>query len=56
MEVINLDPAVRRYINSTREISSPPVLPQLALDMMVNPPTPGDCSYETYTQVRQKVA
>ncbi|XP_035508693.1 alanine aminotransferase 2-like [Morone saxatilis] len=50
MEVINMDPAVNNYLRSMQGSSSPPVLPQLALEVMVNPPSPGDPSYETYTQ------
>lgn len=34
--------------------SCPPVLPQLALEVMVNPPSPGDPSYKTYTRVNGK--
>ncbi|XP_032382098.1 alanine aminotransferase 2 [Etheostoma spectabile] len=50
MEVINMDPAVQKYLRSMQDSSSPPVLPQLALEIMVNPPTPGQPSYKTYTQ------
>lgn len=46
-----MDPAVNTYLRGMQATSSPPVLPQLALEVMVNPPTPGDCSYETYKQV-----
>ncbi|XP_070765661.1 alanine aminotransferase 2-like [Enoplosus armatus] len=50
MEVINMDPAVNTYLRKMQATSSPPVLPQLALEVMVNPPSPGDVSYKTYTQ------
>nr|XP_046248507.1 alanine aminotransferase 2-like isoform X2 [Scatophagus argus] len=50
MEVINLDPAVNKYLRNMQATSSPPILPQLALDVMVSPPSPGDPSYETYRQ------
>lgn len=54
MEVINLDPAVHKYLRNMQATSSPPVLPQLCLEIMVNPPSPGDPSYETHTEVRAK--
>ncbi|XP_010777257.1 alanine aminotransferase 2-like, partial [Notothenia coriiceps] len=50
MEAVNLDPAVMKYLRDAQAPSSPPVLPQLALEVMVNPPTPGDPSYKTYSQ------
>ncbi|XP_041791153.1 alanine aminotransferase 2-like [Chelmon rostratus] len=50
MEVINLDPAVHKYLRNMQATSSPPVLPQLCLEIMVNPPSPGDPSYETHTE------
>uniref|UniRef100_A0AAX7VX29 alanine transaminase n=1 Tax=Astatotilapia calliptera TaxID=8154 RepID=A0AAX7VX29_ASTCA len=49
MEVINIDPAVKKYLTV---ISSASVLPQLALELSVNPPRPEDSSYNSYTQVR----
>lgn len=52
MEVINLDPAVNEHLRNIQATSSPPVLPQLALEVMVNPPSPESLSYRTYTQVR----
>ncbi|XP_059192075.1 alanine aminotransferase 2-like [Centropristis striata] len=48
MEVINMDPAVFPYLEILQ--ASPPVLSLLALEVMVNPPTPGDLSYQTYSQ------
>ncbi|XP_070688408.1 alanine aminotransferase 2-like [Pempheris klunzingeri] len=50
MEVINMDLAVSKYLRNMQATSSPPVLPQLALEVMVNPPTPGQRSYKTYAQ------
>uniref|UniRef100_UPI0037E8AA70 alanine aminotransferase 2-like n=1 Tax=Semicossyphus pulcher TaxID=241346 RepID=UPI0037E8AA70 len=50
MEVINMDPQVKNHLFSMQAISSPPVLSQLTLDVMVDPPTPADLSYQTYTQ------
>ncbi|XP_049911242.1 alanine aminotransferase 2-like [Epinephelus moara] len=48
MEVINMDPAVNMYLKKVPV--SPPVLSQLALEVMVNPPTAEDPSYKTYSQ------
>uniref|UniRef100_A0A8C6MC90 alanine transaminase n=1 Tax=Nothobranchius furzeri TaxID=105023 RepID=A0A8C6MC90_NOTFU len=50
MEVINMDPAVREFINILPCSGSPPILPQLALGVMASPPSPGDSSYETFMQ------
>ncbi|KAM7012228.1 alanine aminotransferase 2-like [Tautogolabrus adspersus] len=50
LEVINMEPEVTKYLSSMQGTSSPPVLPQLALQLMVNPPTPGELSYQTYSQ------
>ncbi|XP_068581172.1 alanine aminotransferase 2-like [Cebidichthys violaceus] len=49
-EVVNMDPAVKKHLKDMQAPSSPSVVPQLALEVMVNPPTPGDPSYETYSQ------
>uniref|UniRef100_A0A668TU04 alanine transaminase n=1 Tax=Oreochromis aureus TaxID=47969 RepID=A0A668TU04_OREAU len=49
MEVVNIDPAVKKCLNFT---PSAPVLPQLALELSLNPPRPEDSSYNSYTQVR----
>ncbi|XP_032428175.1 alanine aminotransferase 2-like [Xiphophorus hellerii] len=48
MELINLDPAVKKFLFHAP--CSPSILPQLAMEIMVNPPAPGDASYEKYTQ------
>lgn len=52
MEAINLDPAVFEYLREIQCSKSPHTICQLALEAMVNPPSPGDPSYETYTQVQ----
>ncbi|XP_058495168.1 alanine aminotransferase 2-like isoform X2 [Solea solea] len=51
MEAINLDPDVMHYFDVmlTFDISAP-ITGQLALDLMVRPPKPGEASYDTYTQ------
>ncbi|XP_005951073.1 alanine aminotransferase 1 [Haplochromis burtoni] len=51
MEVVNMDPEVIYYFDNTLcgDISTP-VTGQLGLDLMVNPPQPGDPSYHTYMQ------
>ncbi|KAM8889812.1 alanine aminotransferase 1-like isoform 1-T1 [Synchiropus picturatus] len=50
METINLDPSVHAFLQNMQATSSPAVLPQLAIDVMVTPPTPGEPSYENYSQ------
>lgn len=47
-----MDPGVMHYVDTMlcTDISTP-ITGQLALDLMVNPPKPGDPSYDTYTQV-----
>ncbi|KAK5906809.1 hypothetical protein CesoFtcFv8_004720 [Champsocephalus esox] len=51
MELVNMDPEVTHFVDTMlcTDISSP-VTGQIALDLMVNPPKPGDPSYDTYTQ------
>ncbi|XP_047444086.1 alanine aminotransferase 2-like [Mugil cephalus] len=51
MEVVNMDPGVMHFADTMlcTDINTP-VTGQLALDLLVNPPTPGDDSYDTYTQ------
>lgn len=50
-----MDPEVIYYFDNTLcgDISTP-VTGQLGLDLMVNPPQPGDPSYHTYMQVRKQ--
>ena len=52
MEVVNMDPDVMRFIDTVLcgDLNTP-VTGQLALDLMVNPPKPGDPSCDMYTQV-----
>ncbi|XP_040895399.1 alanine aminotransferase 2-like [Toxotes jaculatrix] len=51
MEVVNMDPEVMHYVDTMlcSDISTP-VTGQLTLDLMVNPPTAGDPSYDAYAQ------
>lgn len=50
--MVNMDPEVRHVVNIMLDTDiCAPVIGQLALDIMVNPPKPGDPSYDTYTQV-----
>lgn len=50
-----MDPEVMHFADTMlcTDINTP-VTGQLALDLMINPPTPGDASYDTYTQVRRR--
>ncbi|TKS74939.1 Alanine aminotransferase 2 [Collichthys lucidus] len=51
MEVVNMDPEVMHYVETLLCTNiCAPVTGQLALDLMANPPKPGDSSYDTYTQ------
>ncbi|XP_059192074.1 alanine aminotransferase 2-like isoform X2 [Centropristis striata] len=51
MELVNMDPEVTHFVEMMLCIDiSAPVTGQLALDLMVNPPKPGDPSYVTHTQ------
>uniref|UniRef100_A0A3B5BFW3 alanine transaminase n=1 Tax=Stegastes partitus TaxID=144197 RepID=A0A3B5BFW3_9TELE len=53
VELVNLDPAVQKHIFKLISKSScTPVLAQMALDLMVNPPQPGDPSYPLYNQTQ----
>lgn len=54
MELVNLDPGVKHFVDTMlcTDISTP-VMGQLALDLMINPPKPGDSSYHTY--IKEKV-
>ncbi|XP_071774534.2 alanine aminotransferase 2-like [Centroberyx gerrardi] len=51
MELVNMDPVVMLFADTMlcTDISTP-VTGQLALELMVNPPKPGDPSYDTYKQ------
>jgi len=53
MELVNIDPEVMHFVETMlcTDISTP-VTGQLALDLMVSPPRPGDLSFHTHTQVR----
>ncbi|XP_048018982.1 alanine aminotransferase 2-like [Megalobrama amblycephala] len=56
VELVNLDPAVKEYTRilfSTR--SSPPVGGQIALDLMADPPKPGDPSFPTFSEEVQSI-
>ncbi|XP_022613665.1 alanine aminotransferase 1-like [Seriola dumerili] len=56
VELVNLDRAVMKYIhNLFSKDSCAPVLGQLALDLMLNPPQPGDPSYPLYNAEIQHI-
>ncbi|XP_067368563.1 alanine aminotransferase 1-like [Channa argus] len=51
METVNVDPEVMRVIDTALCIDiNTPITGQLALEVMVNPPKPGEPSYDTFTQ------
>ncbi|RXN04515.1 alanine aminotransferase 2-like protein [Labeo rohita] len=54
VELVNLCPAVMKHAHmlfSTRKC--PPVVGQIALDLMADPPKPGDPSFPTFSEKRQ---
>lgn len=56
VELVNLDPAVLKCINNLFSIDScAPMLGQFALDLMTNPPQPGDPSYPLYCVETQNI-
>uniref|UniRef100_A0A8C7NLY0 alanine transaminase n=1 Tax=Oncorhynchus mykiss TaxID=8022 RepID=A0A8C7NLY0_ONCMY len=56
VELVNLDPAVMKYAYTifSTDICAP-VTGQLALELMANPPRPGDPSYPVYAQETQSI-
>ncbi|VDD79448.1 unnamed protein product [Mesocestoides corti] len=55
-ELVNFDPEVRRELYKCLSARlCPPVLGQLAMNVIVNPPKPGEPSYETFTSEKAKV-
>ncbi|XP_059199751.1 alanine aminotransferase 2-like isoform X2 [Centropristis striata] len=56
VELVNLDPTVMKYIYKLFSTDScAPVLGQIALDLMANPPQPGDPSYPLYSEETQHI-
>ncbi|XP_074507556.1 alanine aminotransferase 2-like [Sebastes fasciatus] len=56
VELVNLDPAVMKHIYKLfSKDSCAPVLGQFALDLMMNPPQPGDPSYPLYCVETQHI-
>ncbi|XP_028450092.1 alanine aminotransferase 2 [Perca flavescens] len=56
VELVNLDPAVKKYIyNLFSTDACAPVLGQFALDLMMKPPQPGDPSYPLYSVETQNI-
>ncbi|XP_078542121.1 alanine aminotransferase 2-like [Lissotriton helveticus] len=56
MEVINMDPEVKQQLTNLVSMRlCPPAIGQALLDAIVNPPQPGDPSYEQFVAERKKV-
>ncbi|XP_030258098.1 alanine aminotransferase 1 isoform X3 [Sparus aurata] len=56
MELVNLDPAVMKHIFTMFSTDTcAPVLGQIALDLMLNPPQPGEPSYPLYHMETQNI-
>ena len=52
MELVNLDPSIIDYVHTLFSTDAgAPVSGQLALELMAQPPRPGEPSYPIYTQV-----
>ncbi|XP_073347303.1 alanine aminotransferase 1-like [Pagrus major] len=57
VELVNMDPTVMKYIFTRFSIDTcTPVLGQIALDLMVDPPQPGDPSYPLYHMEKQNIS
>ena len=55
-EVVNLDPEVKvQYLKSISAKLCPPICGQLVLDVVVNPPKPGDPSHKQFQQEKTEV-
>uniref|UniRef100_A0A8C6V733 alanine transaminase n=1 Tax=Neogobius melanostomus TaxID=47308 RepID=A0A8C6V733_9GOBI len=50
MELVNTDKAVYERLNVLSALIASPVLTQFALEIMINPPIPGEPSYQKYSQ------
>lgn len=56
VELVNLDPPVMAYVYKVFSIeSSVPVFGEIALDLMMNPPQPGDPSYPLYKEETENI-
>ncbi|KAM5157194.1 alanine aminotransferase 2 isoform 2-T2 [Mantella aurantiaca] len=56
MEVVNMDPAVKQQLTKLVSVRlCPPVTGQALLDVVVNPPQPGDPSYKEFMAEKQAV-
>ncbi|XP_075776055.1 alanine aminotransferase 1 isoform X2 [Pelodiscus sinensis] len=56
MEVVNMDPAVQQQLSKLVSVRlCPPVPGQVLLDVVVNPPAPGEPSYHSFSQERQAI-
>ncbi|XP_041804556.1 alanine aminotransferase 1-like isoform X1 [Chelmon rostratus] len=56
VELVNLDPTVMKHVYTQfSKDSCSPVLGQLALDLMLHPPQPGDPSYPLYKEEIQNI-
>uniref|UniRef100_A0A8C8RER0 Alanine aminotransferase 1 n=1 Tax=Pelusios castaneus TaxID=367368 RepID=A0A8C8RER0_9SAUR len=56
MEVVNMDPAVQQQLSKLVSVRlCPPVPGQVLLDAIMNPPSPGEPSYQSFVQEKQAV-
>lgn len=54
MELVNIDPSVMKYVYKLySKDSCASIMGQIALELLANPPKPGDPSYPLYQEVRE---
>ncbi|XP_053571952.1 alanine aminotransferase 2-like [Bombina bombina] len=54
LEFVNIDPSVFEVLYLLKSFSVPPVPGVIALDVTIDPPQPGDTSYDTFIAEKQK--
>ncbi|KAM9308495.1 alanine aminotransferase 2-like [Gastrophryne carolinensis] len=55
VEFVNVDPAVFRYLHILKPFAEPSVIGVLALEVLMDPPRPGDPSYHTFMQEKRQL-
>ncbi|KAG9472858.1 hypothetical protein GDO78_016060 [Eleutherodactylus coqui] len=53
IEFVNIDPAVFEVLYLLKSFNVPPVIGSLMLEVLLDPPQPGDPSYETFLREKQ---
>ncbi|KAM5157832.1 alanine aminotransferase 2-like [Mantella aurantiaca] len=55
IEFVNVDPAVFHYLDILKSFDVPSVIAVLVLEVLVDPPKPGDLSYEAFQEETQNL-